>query len=116
MKILILLITVGLSFQAWTQTEFVGGASESEQSETAIEQQWFVNLDLEEPVFSSRKFERDLAAYSYDKKPQGLGWQGQLAVVKEIPYSYPWLTHSTLQLRTLNEIEKEESQTSVSDQ
>ena len=79
----------------------------SPSDEAIIANEYFAQINLEDPVFSSRKFERDVAKITAQPSSQELE-QGQLVVVKEIPYSYAWLSRRTLQLRTLNELEEKE--------
>ena len=64
----------------------------------------------EEPSFADRKVEREIANLHTNKTSSEFEWQGQLVVLKEIPYSYPQLSRRTLQLRALNEFEEEEAQ------
>ncbi len=80
----------------------------SSSDHAVIEDQYFAGLSLEEPVFPTRKYERNVARLHGDDSSPDSEWQGQLSVVKEIPYSYPWLSHSTMSLRALNEIEERE--------
>ncbi len=113
MKLLAFSILISFSVNSWAQGEILGEQPLSlDSDDVVISAEAFQNLQLEDPVFPSRKFERDVATLNEEVKHQDVEWQGQLAVVKEIPYSYPWLTHTTLQLRTLNEIEAEEAKSS----
>ncbi len=92
------------------QAEFVGAGLVSDENEAVIEDQFYQDLSLEEPLFSSQKPERGLAGLREDDvAPAPQEWQGQLSVVKEIPYSYAWVSHATMRLRALAEIEEEES-------
>lgn len=68
-------------------------------------------ISYEEPSFSRRANERDIARIEPEIENGDLtSWQGQLVVLKEIPYNYPQLTRHTLELRVLNEIESGEQQ------
>lgn len=68
-----------------------------------IDSTYVQSVQWEEPSFPSRRAERDLAQMPAEA-PEG-EWQGQLAVLKEIPYSYPQLNDRILQLRILGEME-----------
>ncbi len=99
-------------FAAQAQAEFVGAEITSDDNEAVIEPIFFNDLTLEDPVFSSRKSERDIASKENIESLTQREVQGQLRVVKEIPYSFQWVSHQTMQLRVLAEIEEEEAKAS----
>jgi hypothetical protein len=112
MKIFLLILFFPIL--SWSQAEFVADRNlSSDGSETVIEDQYFISTSMEEPIFANRKRERDLAANPLETSTLASPeWQGELSIQKEIPYSYPWYSHSTMALRVLNEIEQEEKEAS----
>lgn len=101
-----ILFSVNVSY-----AEFIAGSDMSGTDEDVIIDSRFADdLPREEPSFSNRKVERDVARFQVQSGTQEFESLGQLSVLKEIPYSYPQLSRRTLQMRVLNEIEAEETQ------
>ena len=90
--------------------EGLGDASSFQQETTVIDPS-FISMDgWMEPIFSKSGQTRDIASLNeVSEADVGQPIQGQLEMQKEIPYSYPWMSRHTLELRVLNEIEAEES-------
>lgn len=108
MKTMMLISLLVMPFMA--QAEILNDSLVMEDLDAVvIETQYTDKVVLEEPDFGSRRIERDLAQMKVDTQPNDDEWQGQLVVLKEIPYSYPFLSRHTLQLRVINEIEAEEA-------
>ncbi len=107
MRFLCLIVAVVFSQSA--VAEFVGTELMSDENEAVIESEIVDNVTLEEPIFSSRKSERNIAAADVESTTPSVEFQGRLRVVKEIPYSYAWVSHHTMRLRVLAEIEAEEA-------
>ena len=78
--------------------------------EVVIDSTILDNVSHEEPVFSKRGRERDVARTDAAVEPGVYDWQGELVVLSEIPYSYPQLSRGTLEARVLNKIKEQESQ------
>ncbi len=104
-----LCLIAAVVFSQSASAEFVGTDLMSDDNEVVIEPEIVDNVALEEPIFSSRKSERNIAAADVETTPSNREFQGQLRVVKEIPYSYAWVSHQTMQMRVLAEIEAEEA-------
>ncbi len=76
------------------------------KEEVIIDPAYMDAVSWDAPSFPSRKPESDITRQLATNQSQDTDWQGgQLAVLKEIPYSYPQLSDRILQLRTLSEIE-----------
>lgn len=74
-----------------------------------IEEAFTADLTLEDPVFSSRKSEREVAALiREDVSFQERDLSGELSVQKEIPYSYPSITRHRIEGQVLAELEEKE--------
>lgn len=110
MKHLLILSFLFVSPSVFAEGEFQGVSTD--ENETVIDSSYYTGLQKEEPVFASMPSARDIASFVPETSSQDLGWQGQLTVLKEIPYSYPAISHHTMQLRVLNEIEQEASKKS----
>ena len=61
-----------------------------------------------EPFFGRRLAERDIASKKNEVPSEASEWQGQLSVLKEIPYSYPYMNSRSLANKVLSEIEESE--------
>lgn len=107
MKLFFLLLSLGFySLQSQAQSD---AGITMDENETVIEEKWFNNTDLEEPMFPSQKAERRVSSLHDDSSSnEKIEWSGHLSVVKEIPFSEPDLSRITVQFRTLNEIEARE--------
>ncbi len=109
MKSLLILVFVLIGTKALAQAEFLGSDNFSmDSTDAVIEEQAFSNIDLEDPVFPPQKGERDIASFTEDTPSAPSEWQGHLEVLKEIPYSDPWLSHASIQQRTLDDYYEEE--------
>ena len=108
MRFLVLMSVFLFSSEAFSQAEFVNENLQTDENETVIEKSWFENLNLEEPVFPPSPEQRGIASIEPSRKSHGVDSLGQLEVVKEIPYTYRWVSHHTMRARVLNEIEQDE--------
>lgn len=108
MKKLGIMICLLFSMNGFAQVDFMQqrGLS-SDADEVVLDDSYWADVSFEEPLFSGAKGERDVATL-FDGSSRSEEWQGQLSVVKEVPYSYPWLSHGTMALRVLNAMEAEE--------
>jgi hypothetical protein len=97
-------------FSVLAQAEFVESTLQNDENETVIETHYFTEISQEEPIFPGRKITRDLAVFAEEQYQNPKDMPGRLRVLKEIPYSYAWVSHRTMRLRALAEIEKEESE------
>ena len=92
------------------QAEFVQPELTSNDHDTVIEPTYFEQISQEEPIFTSPNQTRDLASFEEAQYRTPSELQGRLSVVKEIPYSYAWVSHKTMRRRVLAEIEREEAE------
>lgn len=111
MKTLLMIWVTLFSFSAFSQAEFVNENLVTDENETVLDSKFFTNLRMEEPIFSKTKGQREIASIEPSRKTPGVDSLGQLEVVKEIPYTYRWVSHRTMQMRVLNELEGEDSKT-----
>lgn len=77
--------------------------------DVVLDESFLQDNDWSEPTFSSQGRQRDLAAAKSSDGDQHADSIGELAVQREIPFTYPVVTRLTLQHRTLNEIEAQEA-------
>lgn len=108
MKKLLTLFYCVFSYQAWGQTPESAPILLPVEDEVVIEQNWLVEVNYEEPVFSDSPGERSLAEATAGSGDSDFKWQGQLKVLDEIPYSYPSISRSHVRDKALAELEEEE--------
>ena len=108
MKAFSLLVILVFSFSA--RAELTTTVADSfDHDEVVIENQWTDNVNWEEPSFSPPKPQRDIAYLKeIDASSIDTDWQGDLEVLKEIPYSYPDLSRLTIQMRTLKDFQPDD--------
>ena len=107
-KSLIPLIALTFCFSAVAQDGLF--SAESSGDDTVIEPKYFELSGLEEPLFVNPNQPRSIAQMAEDlSSAPEMEFQGELAVQKEIPYTYPTISRKWLELRTLNEIEEKEA-------
>ena len=84
-----------------------------QEDNVVIDLTYAQDISWEEPMFASPKSERDLASKNQEDNSDrtdhvgDFQMQGQLSVLKEIPYSYPTTSFHYLQQLTLKEMEAE---------
>ena len=71
--------------------------------QSAIDPLYSESVVWEEAFFASQKRQRDIAQVKEEKVTTRFQWQGDLAILDEIPHSYPRVSRSTLQKRVLAE-------------
>lgn len=114
MKILAFFLFNYFSIAAFAQAEFIQTQlMDSESNEIVIDEQYITGLELEEPVFSSKKQGRNIASLATEETNEETNKHandtlGQLVVLKEIPYSYPWHSHTQIEEEALAEFEAEQ--------
>ena len=72
--------------------------------QSIIDSMYFENIVWEEASFTSRKNQRSLASIKKENNTHEFQWQGDLEVLSEIPYSYPWVSRFWLEKKVLAEM------------
>jgi len=90
-----------------------------EGEEIVIDLSFLAGIEFEDPHFSPPKLEREIASPSGEEEKSSFGvgknsnveWQGgQIHILKDIPYSYPQLSRSSIEAQVLEELKKEQNQ------
>lgn len=110
MKITFLIALMGLIMVQAANAELISPLVNENSDESVIEIEYLEDISWEEPAFGSRIPQRDIAEFKEAAEAVEFEWQGQLAVLKEIPYSYPELTRSQLQREVLGKVDREADQ------
>lgn len=108
MKLLSIVSLVCVFVSQTALADIISTPINENRDESVIDMQFVDNVNWEEPVFAGRTEQRDIAEFKEVMEPTEVEWQGQLAVLKEIPYSYPELTRNQLNRQVLGKVDKEE--------
>ncbi len=100
-----LILVLSFVFPLLVQADLNSNLINLNKEEVIIDPAIVEAVAWETPQFPPRKSEIDLTRHIATHESQEGEWQGQLSVLKEIPYSYPQLSDRILQLRTLSELE-----------
>lgn len=108
--ICILFFLVPVIAQADLVEELSGTRGLASVEEAIISESFTDKSDWDEPVFSTRGPQRDLASLrNLEASKSDVDWMGELEVQAELPFTYPVYTDTYLEMKTLNEIEAQEA-------